>query len=225
MKTYIDIFKIFADLHLFLKENGITFTNNGYPVFCEEFILREVPCEILPFSHRNACKDKSKTVICFFENDKFLYRRFFKLKDDLPVYKEYLGVCGFDLSPRIGWSVESQKFNICLSQMATIYLALHGIKIIPNFRIGLLEETISSLASYPVECPFAIGTIGCSQGKVMELEKFYFQTKVLYVLSKELFFYGQLKSEYKEILLENGISYKVFQDFRTHCFNRKENIK
>lgn len=225
MKNYIDLFKIFAELHGFLKNSGIQFTKEGYPVFRPEFILQETPQEILPFSHRNACKEKSKTAVCFFENDKFLYRRLARLNQDLPVYKEYLGVCGFDLSPRIGWSVESQKFNIALSQMATVYLALNGVKVIPNFRIGNLEETNSSLAVYPPGSPFALGALGCSQGKVTELEMFFFQTKILYTLPSKLYFYGSLKSEYKKILLESGIPYKVFQDFRTQCFSKKENRK
>lgn len=191
MRNYIDLFKIFAGLHGFLENSGIKFTEEGYPVFRPEFILQETPQEILPFSHRNACKEKSKTAVCFFENDKFIYRRIARLNQDLPVYKEYLGICGFDLSPRIGWSVESQKFNIALSQMATIYLALHGVKIVPNFRIGSLEETISSLAVYPAGCPFALGALGCSQGKVTELEKYMFLSEIFFARPSQLFIYGK----------------------------------
>lgn len=219
MKNYIDLFKIFSELHAFLKDSGIQFTKEGYPIFREEFILREKPREILPFSHRNACKKKSKTTVCFFENDKFLYRRLARLNQDLPVYKEFLGICGFDLSPRIGWSVESQKFNIALSQMAAIYLALHGVKIIPNFRIGLLEETISSLAVYPQGSPFALGVLGCYKRKITQKDKIYLQTKILYALPSNIYIYGKLEDDLIDLLKDSGVSIKFFEDFRTA--NRK----
>lgn len=131
MRNYIDHFKIFAGLHGFLENNGIKFTKEGYPVFRPEFILQETPQEILPFSHRNACKEKTKTAVCFFENDKFLYRRIVRLNQDLLVYKEYLGICGFDLSPRIGWlSVRAGRAGMLAGEShgtGKVYVSIRNI--------------------------------------------------------------------------------------------------
>ena len=213
-----NLFNIFYELHSYLEAHKIEFTCDGYPIFSEKFILREVPTEILPFEHRNAAKDKSKTVICFFANDNLLYRRLMQLKKDLPIYKEFLGVCGFDLSARIGWSIESQKFNICLSQMATIFLALNGVKIIPNFRIGELE-TLSSLSAYPKNIPFVVGTIGCSQNEVSEFEKYMFLSELFFTMPSVLFVYGKLKQAFKSIANDLSVSVKEITDFRTLCFS------
>lgn len=218
MKNYIDLFKIFAGLHGFLENNGIKLTKEDYPVFRPEFILQETPQEILPFSHRNACKEKSKTAVCFFENDKFLYRRIARLNQDLPVYKEYLGICGFDLSPRIGWSVESQKFNIALSQMATLYLALHGVKIIPNFRIGSLEKTISSLAVYPAGCPFVLGALGCYKRKITTDDLLYLKIKLLYARPSNIYIYGKLEQPVLEMIDDFDVPFRIFSDFKSVCF-------
>ena len=119
-----------------LIKAGVRFTSDGYPIFQEEWILYETPKYIYPYEHRNATTDKKNTVLCFFMNDKPLYKRIIKLPDDLNNYRDYLGVIGFDLSPVIGWQTDYQRFNILLSQLATAYLGINGIKIIPNFRIG-----------------------------------------------------------------------------------------
>lgn len=184
--------------------------------------MQETPQEILPFSHRNACKEKSKTAVCFFENDKALYRRLLNLKDNLPIYKEYLGACGFDLSPRIGWSVESQKFNITLSQMATVYLALNGVKVIPNFRIGNLEETISSLAVYPPGSPFALGALGCYKRKITMGDLLYLKIKLLCTCPSIIYIYGKLEQPVLEMIDDFGVPYKIFSDFKSACFANKE---
>jgi len=213
-----EIFKSFCELESYLKKNGIKFTPEGYPVFKEEFLLRENPDEILPFEHRNSCKDKKKTVICFFADDRQLYRRLPNLEKDAEIYSQYMGICGFDLSPRVGWDVECQRFNICLSQMATIYLALQGIKIIPNFRIGDFYETVSALRSYPENSPFAVGTLGCSHRKKIDADIWYLRAKTLFVRPSNLLFYGTLKQEYRNILKEMNLPFRVYEDFRTKCF-------
>lgn len=213
-----EIFKMFCALESYLKKRGIKFTAEGYPIFREEFLLRETPDEIIPFEHRNSCKDQKRTVLCFFSGDKLLYRRLANLEKDLEIYSQYMGVCGFDLSPRVGWDIEHQRFNICLSQMVTVYLALNGIKIIPNFRIGDFNETFSAFLSYPENCPFAVGTLGCSYRKKIDIDIRYLKAKTLFARPSNLLFYGTLKQEYRNILEEMRLPYKVYEDFRTKCF-------
>lgn len=124
----------------------------------------EIPKEILPFKNRRECKNKRKTALCTFQDDREVYYKLFNLENDLAEWKEYLACIVFDLSPRIEWKTELQKFNICLNQMAAIYLALKDVKLIANLRIGG-EDTFCALQSYPSGFNFAGGKIRGYQEK------------------------------------------------------------
>ena len=95
-----DLYKIAEYLYEYLIRHGIRFNNHGYPVIPEKYILKDEPEAIFPYTHRLACDDKSKTVICHFENDERLYPRLDTLKEDVEKLKGFMGVGGFDLSPR-----------------------------------------------------------------------------------------------------------------------------
>lgn len=216
----MNLFKIADSLHSYLEENGIGFTENGYPIIPEEMILKDFPDEMIPFEHHNSCTNKQATVLSHFANDELLYRRLRNLEKDISICKEYMGVVGFDLSPRLGWNLEQQKFNLLINQLVNAYRAINGIKILPNFRIGELS-TISALDSYPSNCLFAVGTLGCSRGYT-SINSTILRTKLLYKRPTGLLVYGKLHSVYQNILDEFGIPYKVYQDFKTNCYNRKK---
>lgn len=216
----MNLFKIADELHSYLMATGVHFTEKGYPIIPEEMILKDYPNEIIPFEHRNACIDKQTTVLSHFSNDDLLYRRLRNLKKDINICKEYTGVVGFDLSPRLGWNLEQQKFNLLINQLINAYRAVNGIKILPNFRIGELS-TISALDAYPSNCLFAVGTLGCSKGYT-SINSTILRTKLLYKRPKGLLIYGKLRPEHQLILDEFGVAYKVYQDFKTTCYNRKK---
>ena len=207
----------YADtLYKKLKLQGIKFNNSGLPIFQKEFLLNDTPLEILPYYHRNKAKDKSRTVISFYEEDEELYHRLSKLDFVADECSKYMGITGFDLSPCVYWNIEQQKFNILLSQMITLYLALKGSKVIPNFRIGLLE-TLPALLSYPEDSIFCVGSLGCSR-KVSDYNFTQFKTKVLYARPKKLLYYGKILPPYKSFLDDLGIPYKAYVDFRTRSY-------
>lgn len=183
-------------------------------------ILKYYPDEIVPFEHRHACINKDTTVLSHFSNDELLYRRLRNLEKDISICKEYMGVIGFDLSPRLGWNLEQQKFNLLINQLVNAYRAINGIKILPNFRIGELS-TISALDSYPSNCLFAVGTLGCSKGYI-SINSAILRTKLLYKRPSGLLIYGKFHSEYQNILDEYGIPYKLYQDFKSTCYSRKK---
>ena len=182
-------------------------------------IVDSVPDELIPFEHRNACNDPKKTILTHFANDELLYRRLRNLEKDIEICKNFMGVVGFDLSPRLGWSIEQQKFNLLLNQLVNAYRAVNGVKILPNFRIGDLS-TISALNSYPSNCLFAVGTLGCSKG-YQTINSVYLKTKLLYKRPKGLLIYGKLLPEYQDILEEQDIEYQVYDDFKSGCYRRK----
>lgn len=121
-----------------------------------------------------------------------------------------MGVCGFDLSPNIAWPVEQQLFNILLSQLYTAYLAVNGVKVIPNWRIGNLN-TLKALNSYPRGIQFAAGALGsCRMEKSFGIP--YMKAKIMVSNPSRLLIYGKLAYEYSRELREAGISYVQYDD-------------
>lgn len=106
--------------------------------------------------------------------------------------------------------------------MATVYLALHGIKIIPNFRIGSLEETISSLEVYPPSSPFAVGALGCYKRKITMENLLYLKIKLLCTCPSIIYIYGKLEQPVLEMIDDFGVPYKIFPDFKSAYFANEE---
>ncbi len=212
----INLIEYTTNLYNKLRSYGIEFNQYGYPIIPKEVLVAETPEEILPYHHRNAAKDKSKTLIAFYENDEELYRHLGNLDFVADECSHYMGIIGFDLSPCIHWDIKQQKFNILLSQLVTLYIAIKGSKIVPNFRIGKLE-TISALYSYSAASMFCVGSLGCSR-KVSAFNLIQFKTKVLFARPKTLLYYGKVLSPYKNLLNEFGIPYKTYMDFRTRSY-------
>ncbi len=202
-----------------VKEYGIKFNKYNYPIFPEEFILREIPEDILPYEHRKAAKNKQKTIVCFFAEDEQLYKNFKNLETVAENCSEYMGIAGFDLSPCVYWDIKQQKLNILLSQLVTLRIAISGVKILPNFRIGDLN-TIQALSSYPNNTIYSVGSLGCSK-RVSKFNPIQFRAKLIYARPQGLIYYGKLLEPYQIMLDELGIKYKVFADFRSKCMSRK----
>ena len=216
----MNLFKMAENLHQSLADAGIRFTPDGYPIIPNEMILKDYPDEMVPFEHRNTCKNPRKTVLTQFSNDDLLYRRLRHIDKDIEICKSYMGVAGFDLSPRLGWNVEQQKFNLLINQMVNAYRAIHGVKILPNFRMGDIS-TISALDSFPSHGIYAVGTLGCSQGYTA-INSVYLSTKLLYKMPDGLLIYGKLMPRYQAILDEFGVPYRVYEDFKSSCYRRKK---
>lgn len=218
-----NLLKLSDKLYTYLLDNGIRFNEYGYPIVPRYMFLNEYPEEIIPFFCRNqATHPKNRTVLCSYSNDNRIYPRLSKIHEDIEIYREYMGICGFDLSPRINWDIDLQKFNILLSQMATVYLGLHGIKFFPNFRVGSWE-TINALSSYPHNSVFSVGTLGCAKG-LTNFNIAYMKAKMYYALPKSLLIYGSLKSDYQTVLNEMNVEYKIYTDFQKTSRKRKKAV-
>ncbi|MCR5719027.1 MAG: hypothetical protein K6F84_00540 [Lachnospiraceae bacterium] len=215
----MDLFKISEELYRYLIDAGISFTPQGYPIFTEEMLLKEIPEQVLPLGKTHVAKDKSKTLLVSFTNDAIIYKRLLSLKKDVQMYKEYLGFGGFDLSPRINWDINLQRFNIGLNLMADAFLALNGVKIMPNFRIGCLK-TLDALNCYPSNTWYTVGALGCAKGHV-KINVMYLRTKLIITNPDMLIYYGKLKTEYMAVLEEYGVPYKVYADYQ-RVSRRKE---
>lgn len=207
-----DMVELANELYGRLKASGIRFTERGYPRVPEEMLLHTLPEEIIPFYCRNgATHPKEKTVLCFYSLDKIICRRLHKLDEDIDIYREYMGICGFDLSPCKKWDERLQDFNILLSQLATVYLGLHGVKFFPNFRIGRWAS-IEAMSVYPSCAVFAVGTLGCARGDI-SYNVHLLRAKIFSVRPQKLLIYGPLRSPYQEVL-DELVDYQVYPDFQ-----------
>ena len=103
--------------------------------------------------------------------------------------------------------------------MVDAYRAVHGIKILPNFRTGSID-TINSLSSYPVGSNFLVGTVGCSQRHLIQ-GGILLRAKLIYARPEKLFIYGPFKDLYRATLDELGQEYKHFDDFRQANWPKK----
>ena len=158
----INIPKLINKLYSELNKNGFEFTSEGYPIFTDDMILKDKPSQIITYEKRNTVAEKCKSVVCFYQEDEALYH-ILKNLDKVPYdLKNYMGIIGFDLSPAINWNIKRQKLNLLLNQLVTAYFVTMGIKVIPNWRIGSLE-TLYVLNSYPKNCCYGVGTLGCSK--------------------------------------------------------------
>ena len=209
----MDLTHLALKLYAYLKQKGINFNDEGYPIFSREMLLNDAPKYVLPIGHTSV-KDKKNALLVFFSNDQNIYKRLLRLEQDLSFYKQFYGVSGFDLSPRINWNVRLQKFNILLSMMATAYLAVNGIKVMPNFRTGCIQ-TLPVLNCYPANSTYIAGTIGCSRGYI-DINEMHLRFKLILSNPRQLIFYGTLKEQYSKLLKEFGIKHKCYLDFNRY---------
>lgn len=208
----MNLFNIAIELEEYLKERGVKFTESGYPIFTKEMLLQEMPEGVCPIGQTYYVKDKSKYLLVSFSNDENIYKKLNSLRKDVSKYLQYKGFGGFDLSPRINWDINLQKFNLLLNKLADAFLAVNGVKLIPNFRTGCLD-TFDVLSIYPQETWYSVGTLGCSNGRI-KINELYLRIKLLLANPNMLIYYGKLKPEYARILDEYGEPYKVFKDFQ-----------
>lgn len=223
MTSECNVFTLFARLCAELLAAGITFTDDGYPAFPEHIMFNCNPNDVkdmIDWRNRNKTKNPANTIVVMYMDDKLLYRRLFHLEQDLPEYKRFLAVAGFDLSPRIGMDPELQRFNITLSMMATIWLGLHGVRVIPNWRIGD-RSTIPALNAYPRNSMFAVGTLGCSHGTKQDKDygEFALRTKLLITNPRHLLVYGPMLKRYAMVLNEFGVTYTHYQEYRRRSYD------
>ena len=214
----LDVKGLAAFLEEDARAHGIQFMEDGWPQFPKGMLLDEEPADMLPWRQRYAAADPARTVVCHFDSDEENYKRMAHLDEDLPEYRRFMGMAGFDLSPRIQWDEKLQRFNILLSMLATLYVGNRGVKVMPNFRTGD-SGTFESLNAYPHDALFAVGALGCADGHV-ELNDFYLRMKSLVALPKKLFYYGTLRDEYRKTLDDVCLDYKVFPDLRSRTFHR-----
>lgn len=210
----INLYQTIERLESYIKERNISF-KEGFPVIPKELLLHELPKEILPHPHHLKAAEPHNSLICHFSQDDVLYHSLKKLDERIEIWKKFKGVCGFDFSARCGDEEVSQDLYLYLNKLFDAYVALHGIKILPNFRIAGDLSSLNVLKIYPPQCWFAVGTLGC--GGNVEANSMLLRYKLIFARPKCLIIYGSLKDAYRRILEEYGVKYSVFEDFNRRC--------
>ncbi len=206
----INLYATIAGFEKFLKDKNILF-KNGFPVIPEESLLHEIPEEILPHPSHLKAKNPAKTLICNFSQDDILYLSVKRITNRLAIWKHFMGICGFDFSARAGDDETNQDFYIYLNKLSDAFVALHGVKILPNFRTAGSMASLNILQLYPPNGIFAVGTLGCRGNE--SLNSTLLRYKLLSTRPKHLVIYGKLKDAFRKILEEFDINYSVFEDY------------
>ena len=178
---------------------------------------------VYPLSKRHQALHPECTILCAYENDSSLYRFLRNLDQNIDDCRKYYGVCGFDLSPRGGSDESHQRFNLLLNSLINTYMAKCGIHILPNWRTGNLK-TLGILQTYPIDCIFSVGSLGCARGNIKE-NVVILKLKLLISRPKFLLYYGTLRKRYRSILENMGIPFRVITDYRTRSYRKTEENK
>lgn len=206
----INLYAAIADFEKFLKDKNVLF-KDGFPVIPKESLLNEIPEEILPHPSRLKAKNPAKTLICNFSQDDILYLSVKRITKRLAIWKHFMGICGFDFSARAGDDDINQDFYIYLNKLLDAFVALHGVKILPNFRTAGSMASLNILRLYPPNGIFAVGTLGC--GGSENINSTLLRYKLLLTRPKHLVIYGKLKDAFRKILEEFAVNYSVFEDY------------
>lgn len=207
----------------YLKQHDITF-KNGLPVIPENSVYRDTPKHITTFPHRNSIplEDKRNTLLCSFMPDHQLLTRLTKVDSDLIIFREYAGICGFDLSPSIYMLLPRQKFSILVNAVFNSYCALHGVKILPNARLGEMK-TFPLICSIPTKSNIISSTLGCRQKALKSYSLLQLTLIIESIHPPVVFVYGNiLGSEANYLFLANHkFKIIVFPDVRSSQRNGK----
>ena len=206
----------------FLKKNGIEFKND-LPVLPQESLYSGIPQMVETYAHRNDIPSAitGSSLIAYFDNDVNLMNRIYKIDNEIEVLKQFGGICGFDLSPCVTMLRPRQKFSLLVSAVFNCYVALHGIKVLTNARVGDLS-TISSLDNIPAKSNIITGEIGC--------HKYGYKAYGLYQLKlirnkikpNIIFVYGFLSNNDIRIICENDKQLIIFYPSRRQRMRDKK---
>ena len=210
-----DVLSLTKKLYLYL-EGRIEFDEYGFPIFKPEMFLKVWPDLVIPYSQRKnrRVKNKKQTLLCFYDSDKNLYPRLANVIDEIGEYKEYLGVCGLDITITDDMDIEWQEYIFLLNQLFLAVLAVNGIKIVVNTRSAGLDES-NAFRNIPQNATAASGFLGCDASK--EERDFSYIIKILTLLPEKLIIYGKHDKYVESHLDTMGIDFRVYKDFHRLC--------
>lgn len=203
--NYIDL------LSTRLQSLGCRLQSNGFPILEPDWFLQSEPQHIVTYQKRNAryITDRTCTLLCFYSPDVNIYSRFDNIEQELPIYREFMGVIAPDLTVTSDMDVEWQEAIILVNQLFIATLGIQGIKIVENLRIGG-EESIECLNNFPPGVPCATSTLGCQ--RTTSLADTRFTEKLLAIRPSIVYLYGKEDTIMEHQLELTGTPYLRFPD-------------
>ena len=179
----------------FLKENGIIFVN-GMPIMPRAALYTGIPEMIETYAHRHCVPNeiRPQTLLSYFDNDDNLANRLFKIDDEIEEIRLYGGICGFDLSSCITMLRPRQKISLLTCAVFNCYVALHGIKVLLNCRVGDLT-TMSLIDNIPPYTNIISGELGCHNNPLKMYGIYQLRLIMKKVSPGILFVYGNLSKK------------------------------
>ena len=220
-----DLIKWLDEKITFLKQNEIMFVD-GMPAIPKEALYTGIPDMIETYAHRHSVphKIRSKTLLSYFDNDDNLINRLFKIDDEIKELKLYGGICGFDLSPCITMLRPRQKISLMVCAVFNCYLALQGIKVLPNCRVGDLTS-MSLIDTIPPYTNIISGELGCHKSPLKMYGIYQLRLITKKVCPEILFIYGNLsKKDIQYIFGRRPQIIILYPDHRHRVRDRKKAI-
>ena len=214
-KTLVTIKKLIN----YLNENGVECDEKGWPIFKKEWFLTEIPDKVVPYNHRNDIRivDKTKTIICHYCADKYIYPRISKVLKDIPEYKKFMGVIQSDVTITSNMDIELQETIMLLNSLYIAVLGVNGVKIVANTRCGNII-TQNNLKCFPKGIIWASGFLGCAKSR-NATEAYEYIQKIINIQPSCLLIYGKHDKFVEELLDNSNIKHKHYIDF--HQWERR----
>lgn len=211
MHNLLDLIKTTDQYITYLKDHNFKFDEIGFPIFTKDMFLMEEPKLIVPYSNRNdkRVKNKKKTLLCTFAPDQRIYPRIKNIFKEIDIYKQYLGVATADITVTDDMEKEWQELIILLNQLYGAILAVNGIKIVLNTRIGSLIN-IRLYKYLPKNIICISSFLGCKKENKYD---YSYLSKILNFLPSKLLIYGKEDKNVNAMLDNMGINYKYYNDF------------
>lgn len=220
ISTLNHIMLLIDDYELYLTVQGVRFDKNGFPIPEQSWYLDERPELIVTYRERKSrlVRHPDKTVLCFFCADARIYPRLKNVLKELDAYRCFMGVIGPDVTVTPDMDVEWQREIILLNQLFMAVLAVNGIKVIQNLRIGG-PETLSCLVNVPDGIMCASGTLGCVLTKP---DDYSYSVKLCMLHPSEVLLYGRRDKLLERQLDVLGIPHHRYDD--THTLHKSANM-
>lgn len=212
MCSLFDLLTTVEEFYMYLTNKNVPFTDQGFPIFERCMFVRNYPQMVVPFDQRNSklVTCRKKTMLCFYCSDKRIYPRIDRILRDLPVYRQYYGVVGFDLTVTADMDSEWQDLLMLANQLFTAVLAYNEIPIAFNLRTGS-ELSLKNLSGVPTGVICASGFLGCEKSK--SPFDFSYLKKIFAVQPSKLMLYGKHDYTIEKQLSLCGIDFRVYDDF------------
>ena len=175
VRNILDLCKIADDYIAYLKDKGMKFGEDGFPVFSQQMFLDDLPEQVIPydFKKNRAIKNPTKTLLCFYCPNARIYPRLEQVLDDIAEYRKYMGTVATDVTMTCDMDEEWQDFIMLLNQLFMAVLAVNRIKIVANLRTGNLH-THGNFKGIPANIMWAAGFLG--KGQTMRHALHFYRT-------------------------------------------------